>query len=75
MKSDQKIQGYCERCKGPVFLNNTDDQHGNTVITLNCWNGHYAWIKIEGIEPDLPIDNKVKAPKTIVKRISFFKLP
>jgi hypothetical protein len=75
MTSDQKIQGYCERCKGPVFLNNSDDQYGNTVITLNCWNGHYAWIKIEGIEQDLPNDNKIQTPKTIVKRISFFKLP
>ena len=75
MQSNQKIQGYCERCKGPVFLNNSDDQYGNTVVTLNCWNGHYAWIKIEGIEADLPIDNEVQTPTTIVKRISFFKLP
>ena len=75
MKSNQKIQGYCERCQGPVFLNNSDDQYGNTVVTLNCWNGHYAWIKIEGIEQDLPTDKKAQTPKTIVKRISFFKLP
>ena len=72
---NQKIHGYCEKCEAPVFLNNSDDQFGNTVITLNCWNGHYAWIKIEGIEQDLPIDNKVQVSKTIVKRISFFKLP
>ena len=75
METNQKFHGYCERCKGPVFLKNSDDHHGNTVITLNCWNGHYKWITIEGIEQDLPIDNKVQIPKTIVKRISFFKLP
>ena len=75
MKSNQQIKGYCERCEAPVFLNNSDDQYGNTVMTLNCWNGHYAWINIEGVESDLPIDNKAQASKTLVKRISFFKLP
>jgi len=72
---NQKIHGYCEKCKAPVFLNNSDDQFGNTVITLNCWNGHYAWISIEGIESDLPVDNKIRASASLVKRISFFKLP
>jgi hypothetical protein len=71
---NQKIHGYCEKCKAPVFLNNSDDQFGNTVITLNCWNGHYAWISIEGIESDLPVDNKTRVSASLVKRISFFKL-
>ena len=72
---NQKIHGYCERCKAPVFLNNSDDQYGNTVITLNCWNGHYAWINIEGVESDLPLDSKTRVSASLVKRISFFKLP
>ena len=71
---NQKIHGYCEKCKAPVFLNNSDDQFGNTVITLNCWNGHYVWINIEGIESDLPVDNKTRVSASLVKRISFFKL-
>ena len=74
-RPNQQIQGYCEKCEAPVFLNNSDDQYGNTVITLNCWNGHYAWIKIEGIESDLPVDSQAQAPVSLVKRISFFKLP
>ena len=69
---NQKIHGYCEKCEAPVFLNNSDDQYGNTVITLNCWNGHYAWISIEGIESDLPVDNKTRVSASLVKRISFF---
>ena len=69
------IHGYCEKCEAPVFLNSSDDQFGNTVITLNCWNGHYAWINIEGIESALPKDNKTRVSASLVKRISFFKLP
>ena len=72
---NQKIHGYCEKCKAPVFLNNSDDQFGNTVITLNCWNGHYAWINIEGIESDPSLDNKTRVSASLVERISFFKLP
>ena len=71
---NQKIHGYCEKCKAPVFLNNSDDQFGNTVITLNCWNGHYVWINIEGIESDLPLDSKTRVSASLVKKISFFKL-
>ena len=69
-----KIHGYCEKCKAPVFLNNSDDQFGNTVITLNCWNGHYAWINIEGIESDLPVNSTTRVSESLVKKISFFKL-
>ena len=75
MKSLQKIQGQCKRCEAPVFLNRSDDHHGNTVTALNCWNGHYQWLVIEGIEPDLPVDKTIQTSKTFVKRISFFKLP
>ena len=70
-----QIQGYCEKCNAPVFLNNSDDQFGNTVITLNCWNGHYAWINIEGIESDLPVNSTTRVSESLVKKISFFKLP
>ena len=72
---NQKIHGYCKKCKAPVFLNNSDDQYGNTVITLNCWNGHYAWINIEGIESDLPVNCTTRLSESLVKKISFFKLP
>ena len=75
MKSLQKIQGQCKRCEAPVFLNRSDDHHGNTVTALNCWNGHYQWINIEGIKSDLPVDKNIRTPKTLVKRIGFFKLP
>ena len=74
-RPNQPTQRYCKKCEAPVFLNNSDDQYGNTVITLNCWNGHYAWIKIEGIESDLPVGSQAQAPVPLVKRISFFKLP
>ena len=74
MKPDHDIFGNCQRCEAPVFLNRSDDHHGNTVMTLNCWNGHYHWINIEGIESDLPEDKKSPIPKALVKRISFFKL-
>tara|TARA_B100000586_G_C20045873_1_gene399837 strand:+ start:491 stop:724 length:234 start_codon:yes stop_codon:yes gene_type:complete len=73
-ESDHHIQGYCEKCEAPVFLNNSDDQYGNTVTTLNCWNGHYAWVNIEGIESDLPIESKKQFAASFVKKISFFKL-
>ena len=69
---NQKIHGYCEKCEAPVFLNNSDDQYGNTVNTLNCWNGHYQWINIENIE-----EAKDLAPETkrdLVTHIGFFDL-
>ena len=69
-----QIQGYCEKCNAPVFLNNSDDQFGNTVITLNCWNGHYAWINIEGIESHLPVSSTTRVTESLVKKIIFFKL-
>ena len=75
MSSIHEIQGHCKRCEAPVFLNRSDDHYGNAVMTLNCWNGHYQWINIEGIESNLPVDKKVQTSKSLVKRISFFKLP
>ena len=74
-ETNQQIQGYCEKCNAPVFLNNSDDQYGNSVITLNRWNGHYAWINIEGIESDLPVNSTTRVSESLVKKISFFKLP
>lgn len=74
-KSVDEIQGHCQQCKAPVFLNQSDDLYGNTVVTLNCWNGHYQWINIEGIESDLPIEKKVQTSQPLVRRISFFELP
>ena len=75
MQSIYEIQGHCQRCGGPVFLNRSDDHHGNTVAALNCWNGHYYWVNVEGIESDLPAEKAAQASKTFVRKISFFKLP
>ncbi len=63
-----EIQGYCQTCEGPVFLNQCSDWYGNTILTLNCWNGHYKWIDIQNIEETLHID-----PETnVVTYIGFF---
>ncbi len=70
-----EIHGHCERCQAPVFLNRSDDEYGNSVMTLNCWNGHYRWINIEGIESDISVEIKIKTSKPLVTRISFFNLP
>ncbi|MEE9258519.1 MAG: hypothetical protein V3U37_03155 [Nitrospinaceae bacterium] len=64
-----QLKGHCEKCQAPVFLNRTVDWYGNSVVTLNCWNGHYEWIYIEGIEEDIP---PVKVKKSLVTRIGFF---
>jgi hypothetical protein len=48
------------------------DWYGNTVLSLNCWNGHYQWINIENIE-----ESKNLAPETrrdLVAHIGFFDL-
>ena len=64
----------CLRCQAPLFLNQTIDWYGNSVVTLNCWNGHYSWIKIEGIEEpsksEIPMEPKVEA----IAYVGFFKL-
>jgi len=65
------IRGYCDRCQGPIFLNRTMDVYGNTVVTLNCWNGHYKWINFENLEKDLPVETR----EDLVTHIGFFTVP
>lgn len=62
------LQGSCARCQAPVFLNRTVDWYGNTVVTLNCWNGHYEWIHIEGIEETEDFKVNVIVDKTMNKK-------
>ncbi len=64
------IRGECEKCQAKLFLNRTIDWYGNTVVTLNCWNGHYKWINIENIEQDLPVETK----QDLVTHIGFFTI-
>ena len=66
----------CQRCKAPLFLNQTTDWYGNSVLTLNCWNGHYSWIKIEDIEELEPVqpEIQVKSNTAAVAYIGFFSL-
>lgn len=63
-----RIHGHCNKCQAPIFLNKTIDWYGNSVITLNCWNGHYKWINIEDIEEDI----KIEPEKNLVTFIGFF---
>ncbi len=67
-----EIHGRCQKCEGPIFLNSTMDCYGNTVLTLNCWNGHYQWINIENLEEckELALETK----RDLVTHISFFNL-
>ncbi len=60
----------CNKCKGPVFLNRVIDSFGNSVVSLNCWNGHYEWIDIENIEFEEDLKVK-KASKGLILHISF----
>ena len=66
----------CQRCQAPLFLNQTTDWYGNSVLTLNCWNGHYSWIKIEDIEELEPVRSKVPVESNTeaVAYIGFFSL-
>lgn len=58
------------------------DWYGNSVLTLNCWNGHYSWIKIEDLEEleILPSETGRQTPayakteKKPVTYIGFFSL-
>ncbi len=68
--SHMKIRGYCLKCDAPIFMNQSTDCYGNTVTTLNCWNGHYKWIKIEDVEECLKVD----PDKNLVKHIGFFNV-
>ena len=64
------IRGECQICQAALFLNRTIDWYGNTVVTLNCWNGHYKWVNIENIEKDLPVETK----QDLVTHIGFFSI-
>ena len=68
-----KVQGNCYRCHAPVFLNRTVDWYGNTVKTLNCWNGHYAWINIEDLE-NHEIENELAVKMNPVIHIGFIDM-
>ncbi len=70
-KQFMEIQCYCNKCESPVFLNRTIDSLGNTVLTLNCWNGHYKWIKIENIEEEIKKDNK----NDLILYLGLFSVP
>ena len=58
-----------------MFLNETTDWYGNSVATLNCWNGHYSWIKIEDIEVE-PVRQElvVETKPSPVVHVGFFSL-
>jgi len=66
--STTEIRGCCDKCQAPIFLNRIMDWYGNSIVTLNCWNGHYKWINIENIEEDLPAETK----EDLVTHIGFF---
>ena len=63
-----KIHGQCHKCRAPIFLNQCTDWYGNTVLSLNCWNGHYKWIEIEDIDKEF----KIEPETNIVTYIGFF---
>ncbi len=67
-KEPFQIEGHCDKCKAPLFLNHCSDWYGNSILSLHCWNGHYKWIEIQDIEKNLHID-----PETnVVTYIGFF---
>ena len=69
-----EVQGSCKKCQAPVFLNKSTDFYGNSVLTLNCWNGHYKWICIEDIEEIETIQTTKSPEKNLVTYIGFFDL-
>jgi hypothetical protein len=66
-----EIHGLCNQCNAPIFLNHCTDWYGNSVVSLNCWNGHYKWIDFENIEKELHIDPETQ----LVTYIGFFDAP
>ncbi|MCF8721481.1 hypothetical protein [Nitrospina gracilis] len=70
-QDSMKIHGHCNRCKAPIFLNQCTDWYGNTVLSLNCWNGHYKWIEIEDIDKEF----RIEPEKNLVTYIGFFDAP
>lgn len=71
LSDNMKIHGHCNQCKAPIFLNQHTDWYGNSVVMLNCWNGHYKWIEFENIEKEL----KIEPEKNLVTYIGFFDAP
>ena len=69
-----EVHGSCKKCQAPVFLNTTTDLYGNSILTLNCWNGHYKWIHIEDLEEIEPIETKTSPENDPVTYIGFFDL-
>ena len=69
-----EVHGSCKKCQAPVFLNKTTDFYGNSVLTLNCWNGHYKWVHIEDIQEIEAIQTKNSLKKNPVSYIGFFDL-
>ena len=67
-----EIQGRCDKCQGPIFLNRSMDWYGNSIVTLDCWNGHYKWINIENLETREDLAPETK--RDLVTHISFFNL-
>ena len=67
-----EIQGRCDKCQGPIFLNRSMDWYGNSIVTLNCWNGQYKWINIENL--DTREDLAPETKRDLVTHISFFNL-
>jgi len=66
-----EIHGRCNHCQAPIFLNHCTDWYGNSIVSLNCWNGHYKWLDFENIQEDLHIDPETQ----LVTYIGFFDAP
>ena len=65
-----EVQGHCQKCQAPIFMNQSTDWYGNSVFSLNCWNGHYKWISIKDVEESIKID----PDKKLVTHIGFFNV-
>ena len=65
-----EVQGLCQKCQAPIFMNQSTDWYGNSVFTLNCWNGHYKWISIKDVEEAIKVDPENK----LVTHIGFFNV-
>lgn len=66
MKTQATVK--CTKCEAPLFFNRVIDSFGNSVVSLNCWNGHYEWIEFEDIigEIELQAESKEKKDDLIV---------
>ena len=71
-KNNMEIHGQCQKCQGPIFLNQSMDWYGKTILSLNCWNGHYQWIDIENIEKTNDLEPETK--RDLITHIGFFDL-